>query len=95
MGEVKGLLQLMQLLRGEGSSDPPLALPLFWLEEGPSLVTLVLDLCGLVPPFQPLQPLPSLGPSHLQLCIILFPRNPDPRLPLFPSILDSEAKVTF
>lgn len=36
VGEVEDLLQLLQLLCGEGGSDPPLALLLLWMEEGPS-----------------------------------------------------------
>ena len=36
VGEVEELLQLLQLLCGEGGSDPPLALLLLWMEEGPS-----------------------------------------------------------
>lgn len=34
VGEAEELLQLMQLLYGEGGSDPPLALPLLWMEGG-------------------------------------------------------------
>lgn len=33
MGEVEDLLQLMQLLGGEGGSDPPLALSFLWMAE--------------------------------------------------------------
>ena len=39
VGKVEDLLQLMQLLGGEGGSDPPLALPLLWMEAGPSWVS--------------------------------------------------------
>lgn len=34
VGEAEEFLQLLQLLRGEGGSDPPLALPLLWMEGG-------------------------------------------------------------
>jgi hypothetical protein len=35
VGEVEELLQLLQLLGGEGGPDPPLALPLFCKRKGP------------------------------------------------------------
>lgn len=39
VGKVEDLLQLMQLLGGEGGSNPPLALPPFCMGEGPSWVS--------------------------------------------------------
>lgn len=36
VSEVEDLLQLLQLLCGEGGSEPPLTLLPLWREEGPS-----------------------------------------------------------
>ena len=87
MGEVKDLLQLVQLLGGEGGSDSPLALSFLWMEEGSSWVsdlmvsTLVRLLCCLVSLFQPLlsiaeswplAPLPGVLQCSLSLSFLMF-----------------------
>ena len=82
MGEVKDLLQLVQLLGGEGGSDSPLARSSLWMGEGSSWVsdlmvsTLVRLLCCLVALFQPLLSIaeswplaPLLGVSQCSLSL--------------------------
>lgn len=86
MGEVEDLLQFMQLLRGEGGSDPSLALSFLWMEEGSSWVsdlavgTLMRLLYYLISLFQPLLHYRVLATgSSAQNFAIFFNRNPVPR----------------